>query len=113
MAEAVHDVDLVLDSIDDDHSIRSLRTLRPGGLLVTLRAFGAAAVAREAEALDVRAIRLLVDHDQAGMLALAGLVESGALRPAIAGVFPLSRAAEAHALGDTGRTVGKLVLTVP
>lgn len=113
VTETVRDVDVVLDSIDDDHSIRSLRTLRPGGLLVTLRAFGAADLASAAEALDVRAIRLLVEHDHAGMLALAGLVESGALRPAIAGVFPLSRAAEAHALGDTGRTVGKLVLTVP
>lgn len=113
VAEAVRDVDVVLDSIDDDNSIRSLRTLRPGGLLVTLRAFGAVDLAGEAEALGVRAIRMLVEHDHSGMLALAGLVESGALRPTIARSFPLSAAAEAHALGDTGRTVGKLVLTVP
>ncbi|WP_083863721.1 zinc-binding dehydrogenase [Nocardia exalbida] len=38
---------------------------------------------------------------------------SGALRPTIAASFPLSKAVEAHASGDTGRTVGKLVLTVP
>lgn len=113
VAEAVRDVDVVLDSIDDDNSIRSLRTLRPGGLLVTLRAFGAVDLAGEAEAFGVRAIRMLVEHDHSGMLALADLVESGALRPTIARSFPLSAAAEAHALGDTGRTVGKLVLTVP
>ncbi|MBF6165965.1 NADP-dependent oxidoreductase [Streptomyces gardneri] len=113
VAEAVRDVDVVLDSIDDDNSIRSLRTLRPGGLLVTLRALGPADLAAEADALGVRAVRMLVEHDHAGMRALAGLAESGALRPTLAGSFPLADAAKAHALGDTGRTVGKLVLTVP
>ncbi len=113
IAEAVSAVDVVLDAIDDDNSVRSLRTLRPGGLLVTLRAMGPRDLASEADALGVRAVRMLVEHDHAGMLALAGLVESGALRPTIAGTFPLTEAAKAHALGDTGRTVGKLVLTVP
>ncbi|PXX55641.1 NADPH:quinone reductase-like Zn-dependent oxidoreductase [Nocardia tenerifensis] len=113
VAEAVRDVDTVLDSIDDDNSIRSLRTLRPGGLLVTLRAFGAVDLAAEASKLGVRAIRMLVEDDHAGMRALAELVESGRLRPTIAGSFPLTDVAKAHALGDTGRTVGKLVVTVP
>jgi NADPH:quinone reductase-like Zn-dependent oxidoreductase len=44
--------------------------------------------------------------------AIAELVEAGKLRPAIAGTFPLADAAEVHALGDTGRTTGRLVLTV-
>ncbi|MEU4340673.1 NADP-dependent oxidoreductase [Nocardia sp. NPDC023852] len=113
VAEVVHDVDVVLDSVDDENSIRSLRTLRPGGLLVTLRAFGTVDLAAEANALGVRAVRMLVENDYAGMRALAELVDSGALRPTIAGTFSFSEAAKAHASGDTGRTVGKLVLTVP
>ncbi|MGO4612861.1 NADP-dependent oxidoreductase [Nocardia sp. 2YAB30] len=113
IAEVVRDVDVVLDSVDDENSIRSLRTLRPGGLLVTLRAFGTVDLTAEADALGVRAVRMLVEDDHAGMRALAELVDSGALRPTIAGTFPYSEAAKAHALGDTSRTVGKLVLTVP
>lgn len=113
VAEAVREVDVVLDSIDDDNSIRSLRTLRQGGVLVTLRPMGTGNLAAAADELGVRAIRMLVEDDHAGMVALAELVESGALRPTIAGVFPLAAAAKAHALGDTGRTVGKLVVTVP
>ncbi|GAA1589549.1 NADP-dependent oxidoreductase [Nocardia ninae] len=113
VAEAVRDVDVVLDSIDDDNSLRSLHTLREGGLLVTLRAAGAVDLAAAAREVGVRAIRMLVEHDHAGMRALADLVESGALRPTIAGTFPLTEAAKAHALGDTGRTVGKLVVTLP
>lgn len=46
------------------------------------------------------------------MRAIADLVEKGALCAEIAGTFPLAGAAEAHALGDTGRTTGKLVLVV-
>lgn len=112
-ADAVRDVDVVLDSIDDENSVRSLRTLRPGGLLVSLRAFGTTDLTAEAQRSGVRAVRMLVEHDHAGMTALARLAESGALRPTVAGVFPLAEAAKAHALGETGRTVGKLVLTVP
>ncbi|WP_328403266.1 NADP-dependent oxidoreductase [Nocardia sp. NBC_00403] len=112
-AEAARDVDVVLDSIDDENSLRSLHTLRPGGLLISLRAFGPADLAAEADMLGVRAVRMLVEDDHAGMTALAQLAETGALRPTIAGTFPLADAAKAHALGDTGRTVGKLVLTVP
>jgi NADPH:quinone reductase-like Zn-dependent oxidoreductase len=113
-AETVRDVDVVLDSIDDENSIRSLRTLRPGGgLLVSLRPFGPTDLAAEAEKHGVYAVRMLVEDDHAGMTALADLVETGALRPTIAGAFPLADAAKAHALGETGRTVGKLVLTVP
>ncbi|MFI6953151.1 NADP-dependent oxidoreductase [Nocardia sp. NPDC050408] len=111
--ETVHGVDVVLDSIDDQNSLRSLHTLRPGGLLVSLRAFGAIELATEAKQLGVRAVRMLVQDDHAGMIALAKLAESGALRPAVAGVYPFEEVAKAHALGETSRTVGKLVLTAP
>lgn len=108
--EVVRNVDVVLDSIDDDNSIRALRTLRPGGILVTLRAFGAVDLAAAARPLGVRAVRMLVQADHAGMAAIAELAEHGDLRPTIAGAFPFGDAAKAHELGETGRTVGKLVL---
>ncbi|GAB4585175.1 NADP-dependent oxidoreductase [Nocardia sp. IFM 10818] len=111
-AEAVSDVDVVLDPIDEANAIRSLPTLRPGGVLVTLRPMGVDNLLAAAERLGRRALPLLVEADHAGMAALAELAESGALSPALAGVFPLAEAAKAHAIGDTGRTVGKLVLTV-
>ncbi|WP_019927130.1 NADP-dependent oxidoreductase [Nocardia sp. BMG111209] len=112
-AEVVHDVDVVLDAIDAANAVRSIATLRPGGLVITLRARDDADTLRTAaEQAGKRAETLLVEADHAGMAALTELAESGALRPTIAGVYPLSEAAKAHALGQTGRTVGKLVLTV-
>ncbi|MEV6027889.1 NADP-dependent oxidoreductase [Streptomyces sp. NPDC052036] len=109
-AEAVRDVDVVLDTIGGDYVRRSLRTLRPGGILVTILPTGSRELPLEAEKLGVRATEMLVDADRHGMRAIAGLVEEGRLRATIAGTFPLAEAAKAHEVGDAGRTTGKLVL---
>ncbi|WP_426567680.1 NADP-dependent oxidoreductase [Streptomyces canus] len=110
--EAVKDVDVVLDTIGGSTSTDSLRVLRPGGVVVSILPVGSREFFDEAEALGVRAVRMLVDADRAGMRTIAGMIEAGTLRATIAGTFPLADAAEAHRLGDTGRTTGKLVLTV-
>ncbi|MFE8990975.1 NADP-dependent oxidoreductase [Streptomyces collinus] len=108
--EAVKDADVVLDTIGGDNALRSLRVLRPGGVLVSILPGGSDDLYEEAGRLGVRALRMLVDADRGGMEAIAELVGAGKLRATIAGTFPLAEAAEAHALGDTGRTTGKLVL---
>ncbi|MFD0023111.1 NADP-dependent oxidoreductase [Streptomyces sp. NPDC058382] len=113
VAEAVRDADVVLDSQGSDHAIRSLRSLRRGGILVSLLPDGGTtALADEAARLGVRAEVMLVEDDHAGISAIARLAAEGRLRAEIAGTFELADAAKAHALGDTGRTAGKLVLTV-
>ncbi|MEJ8672337.1 NADP-dependent oxidoreductase [Streptomyces sp. MS1.AVA.1] len=111
-AEAVKDVDVVLDTLGGETSVRSLGVLRPGGVVVSILPVGSDDFYEEAGRLGVRALRMLVDSDRADLRAIADLVDKGQLRAEIAGTFPLADAAEAHALGDTGRTAGKLVLTV-
>ncbi|RNM12240.1 NADP-dependent oxidoreductase [Nocardioides pocheonensis] len=115
VAEAVKDIDVVLDSISMDTAgrARSLAVIRPGGTLVSILP-----VPIEPEELaditerGIRFERLLVEDDRAGMQAIAELVEAGALHAHIEATFPLAEAAKAHALGETGRTTGKIVLTV-
>ncbi len=111
-AEAVRDVDIALDPLGTETALRSIRTLRPGGIVISLLRVDRDLVLTTAQEAGVRAALLLVEADHEGMRALGEMAESGTLRPTIAGVFPLADAAKAHALGDTGRTVGKLVLTV-
>ncbi|MFG3155973.1 NADP-dependent oxidoreductase [Streptomyces sp. NPDC048219] len=112
ITEAVKDVDVVLDTIGGETSLRSLRVLRPGGIVVSILPVGSDDFFEEAERLGVRAVRMLVDADRADMREIAGLVESGRLRATVEKTFPLADAAEAHALGETGRTTGKLVLVI-
>jgi NADPH:quinone reductase-like Zn-dependent oxidoreductase len=110
-AAAVRDADVVLETVGGDYPARSLRTLRPGGILVSLLPV-APEVTAEAARLGVRAEVMLVEADHAGMTAIAGLVAEGRLRPVIAAAFPLADAAKAHELGDAGHVAGKLVLTM-
>jgi NADPH:quinone reductase-like Zn-dependent oxidoreductase len=105
-------MDVVLDSFLGEDRLRSLETLKPGGLLVSILPIDFAEVEARAAGLGVRATGLQVEYDHTGMAGIAALVESGRLRPHVAGTYPLAEAAKAHAEGETGRVTGKLVLTV-
>jgi NADPH:quinone reductase-like Zn-dependent oxidoreductase len=114
-AEALDDVDVVLDTLAGEVRTRSLQVLRAGGLLVSIVSGDPAADAADAKAaaeLGVRLKGLMVEADHAGMRAVARLVEQGALRVHVDATFPLAEAAAAHAHGESGRTTGKIVLVV-
>lgn len=111
-AEVAKIVDVVFDTIGGDTSLRSLRALRPGGILVSILPIGSDDLYREADRLGVRALRMLVDSSRADLGSIAELVEAGRLRATIAETFPLDRIADAHRLGETGRTAGKIVITM-
>lgn len=113
-AEVVRDVDVVLETIGGDYGLRSLRTLRKGGTIVSLVLSDLSPeLHRQAAELGIRSEGMLVEPDHAAMRALAALVEAGRLRVEIAAALPLAEAAKAHELGETNRVTGKIVLTVP
>jgi NADPH:quinone reductase-like Zn-dependent oxidoreductase len=112
LAERVHDVDVVFDLVGPEAAGEALPTLRDGGLLVTAASGAGLGPLRDAAAGRVRVVGILVEPDRAGLESLAALVADGVLRPHVAGTFPLADAARAHEQSETGRTQGKLVLTV-
>ncbi len=109
---AARDVDVVLDTIGGEYGPRSLETLRPGGLLVSIASPEAAYLEKVAEAHGLRAGFTIVEPDHGGLREIAGLVDEGRLRVEVAAVLPLEDAGKAHELGEAGRTRGKLVLRV-
>ncbi|MEU8133511.1 NADP-dependent oxidoreductase [Streptodolium elevatio] len=111
-AEEVRDVDVVVDAIGGEYGPRSLRTLRPGGIVVSLASPAEARLAEQAEPLGLRAAFMAVEADNAGMREVAALAESGRLRPRVDTVLPLEHAAKAHEIAESGRTTGKIVLSV-
>ncbi|GAA4965712.1 NADP-dependent oxidoreductase [Actinoplanes utahensis] len=110
VAEAIEPVDVVLDPIGGENGPRSLRTLRRGGVLVSINSPAEQRLAPQAEELGVRAGFLLVEPDRSGLLALADLVRAGRLRVLVEAEFPLADATKAHELSETGRATGKIVL---
>ncbi|MFD7910000.1 zinc-binding dehydrogenase [Streptomyces sp. NPDC059752] len=100
---------VVLDAVGPAYWSRSLRTLRPGGTLVSIVPPDETFPADRARAAGVRAVFMLVEPDQAALRAVASLVDSGRLRVEVGAVVPLEEASRAHALGEGGRTRGKIV----
>lgn len=110
--DAAGDLDVVIDTIGGETQIRSLHALRPGGVLVSTVPVGSDELFREAGQRDVRAVRMLVDSSDSDLESITELVESGRLRVTVAETFPLDRIADAHRLGETGRTTGKIVISI-
>ncbi|MFF9037608.1 NADP-dependent oxidoreductase [Streptomyces sp. NPDC014892] len=110
--EVAGEVDVVLDTLAGDVRTRSVDVLGKGGTLVSILPLGGEEDAERAAARGARLEKLLVEADHGGMRAIAELVGQGKLRAHVEAVFPLAEAAKAHALGETDRTTGKIVLTV-
>ncbi|HKH42388.1 MAG TPA: NADP-dependent oxidoreductase [Solirubrobacterales bacterium] len=109
--EGVSDVDVVLDLVGtEEYGLRSLETLRAGGLLIAVPGGIKGRVGAAAEEQSKRATGFLVEPDHAGLESLAVLVEEGRLRVMVDETFPLAQAAEAHQRLEDGRARGKIVL---
>lgn len=112
--EATGKVDVVIDLVGsaDDTDVRSVSVTRRGGLVISIPGGVSDNLAAAAGHSGVRTSPLLVEPDAAALTAIAGLVDSGTVRVEVERAFALERAAEAHRLGETNRTRGKLVLDV-
>ncbi|MFC5288251.1 NADP-dependent oxidoreductase [Actinokineospora guangxiensis] len=113
--DVISDVDIVLDlvgDVRDDTSTRSLDVLRPGGLLIAVPGGVSPELRDAAAARGLRTSPFLVEPDGPALAAIGGLIDSGAVSVEVQEVLPLAEAAAAHTLGETGRTKGKIVLSV-
>jgi NADPH:quinone reductase-like Zn-dependent oxidoreductase len=108
--DAVHDVDVVLDTVGGEVTAHSWSALKPGGILVTV--VGSA----DADVAAKRGVRTeAVGHPAETspyLDKLAALVASGALKPEIQQVFPLDQAVEAQTASETGHGRGRILLRV-
>jgi NADPH:quinone reductase-like Zn-dependent oxidoreductase len=109
-AAVARDVDAVLESVGGDYADRSLRTLRPGGLLVTIVERTNAQLAARVKAAGRRFAGIIVEPDSPGLEKLAEWVDSGRLRVHVDETFPMTAVARAHRRLE-GSVKGKLVLT--
>ncbi|MFD4481665.1 NADP-dependent oxidoreductase [Streptomyces sp. NPDC058471] len=111
-AEAVRNIDVVLDTIGGDAVERSLEVLRPGGHLVTAVAEGDSKLIAKYEAAGMRFSGIAVDPDPVALRGLVELVEQGRIRVHVQESFLFERVADAHRLLEGGHLQGKLVLTL-
>jgi NADPH:quinone reductase-like Zn-dependent oxidoreductase len=99
--------DVILDLVQSRATVaQSYAAIRPGGLVVQIPS-------PPRDVPDgVRVANHLVHPDGARLRELAALIDAGHLQVEVEDVLPLAQAAQAHRRLETGRTRGKLVLSV-
>ncbi|HEY2216054.1 MAG TPA: NADP-dependent oxidoreductase [Solirubrobacteraceae bacterium] len=107
VADAVGDVDVVVDTVGGATTETLVPTLRAGGVIVVI-----ANAPPEAEAAErgARAELLSMSVNQQQLVDVAELVATGEVKPKIAQTFPLDEVVKAHELSEAGHTRGKLIL---
>ncbi|MFJ6654234.1 NADP-dependent oxidoreductase [Microbacterium sp. NPDC091313] len=113
--EVVAPVDVVIDlvgNVHDDTGSRSLRALRPGGLLVEVPTGSWPGFEEAAAEAGIRATGYKVVPDGGTLATIARLLDSRAVQVYIDSVHDLADAGTAHARLEDGHTRGKIVLRV-
>lgn len=112
--EKVRDADVVLDAVyGEEHLLRSLEAVKPGGRLISLLTFfDTAPVTEKVKQKQVFAYRLLVASSGDDMKSLAALLENGSIRSYVTGTYSFEHLPEAHEQIAGRRTRGKIVITL-
>ncbi|HEX9639259.1 MAG TPA: alcohol dehydrogenase catalytic domain-containing protein [Acidobacteriota bacterium] len=107
-------VDVALEIVGSLTFQDTLRSLAPGGRLVVIGNLQTASVDLNPGLVIVKELEILGAYatTQSELEEALGLVESGAVRPWISDVLPLTEAARAHALLEDRAITGRLVLGV-
>ncbi len=113
--DVIGGIDVVIDLIGNVHDstgTRSLRVLRPDGLIINAPTGSWPEFSAEATAAGVRGSGFKVAADGSTLAAISRLLDSGEIRVHLDEVFPLERIAEAEMKLRAGHTRGKIVLSV-
>lgn len=104
--------DFVLDGVGGDTIDKSLLVTKPGGTVISIPTGLNEAVTEKAKAKGVNGYFILVKSDGDDMQQIAALLEKGILKAHVSKTFPFAEMAEAHRQVESGRTVGKVIVTL-
>jgi NADPH:quinone reductase-like Zn-dependent oxidoreductase len=109
----VADVDFVLDTIAGDIISRSVDITRKGGIIVTITSGSIAeADLEKANSKGVDLSFIMVKSSGKDMKVLADLLQSETLKSHVSKIFTFEEMRKAHLQLETGRTVGKIVVSI-
>jgi NADPH:quinone reductase-like Zn-dependent oxidoreductase len=108
----LHNIDFVLDAIGGDTIDKSLDVIKPGGTLISIPSGLNEAVVEKAKMRGINGYFILVKSDGDDMNAIAAWLGKGILKSHVDKVFPFEKIGDAHLAVETGRTKGKVVVTI-
>lgn len=112
LADATHDIDFVFDSLGPDNIIKSLPVIKNGGKVMSIVTQFNGDLAAQLAAKNVTGKFLLVQSNGSDMDNLAKLLDTGKLKSHVSKSFTLDQMADAHQQIESGKTTGKIVVTI-
>jgi NADPH:quinone reductase-like Zn-dependent oxidoreductase len=111
--EVLSDIDFVFDMFNGDILYNSVKVVREGGAIVSIPTGGFSDdIMNFAKKQNVNVSNLLVQSNGKDMNTLKEMLENGILKPHVSKTIPFSSMAQAHLQLESGRTVGKVVVTL-
>ncbi len=110
--EVVRNVDVVLDSLGEENCLKSLKTLKPGGRLISIVGGAKEAVEAQAKERKITTLNYLVHSSGKDLEQLTDLLRDGRLKVHISHTFAFDEMPEAHRQIETHKTRGKIVVNV-
>ncbi len=104
---AIPPCDVVLDTLGGEAHRRSMKMLKPGGVLVAL---AAAPIPRGQRRADARVVMAQVRPTRARLEQLFRWATSGVLRPQVTHSYKPEEASKAYAISESGHARGKMVI---
>ena len=111
--EILTDIDFVLDMFNGDILLNSIKITKNGGTIISLpTADFSDEVLKLAKERNVDVSFTVVQSNGDDMNTLKNMLESGALKPHISKTFAFEKMGDAHLQLESGRTVGKVIVTM-
>lgn len=111
--EILSDLDFVFDMFNGDILLKSIKIVKPGGTIMSIPTSDFSNEILElAKEYKVNITNLLVQSNAKDMNTIKELLESGALKSHVSTTFSFEDMKKAHEQLESGRTVGKVVVTI-
>jgi NADPH:quinone reductase-like Zn-dependent oxidoreductase len=111
--EVLHDLDFVVESIGGANFQKSVKVLKPFGTIVALNSGYTNEDEQKAKEKQLHACYFMaVYSSKKDMAIIASFLERGIIKPHVSHVFDFDEMAQAHLQIETGRTIGKVVVTL-
>ncbi|WP_163410744.1 NADP-dependent oxidoreductase [Flavobacterium ajazii] len=112
LEEKIKEVDFVLDTLGADNILRSLPLIKNEGKLITILHGIDDNITEKANSKNIDVSFHLVEPNNAHINAIAGLLQNKTVKPHISHNFSFEQMPDAHKQQETGRTVGKIAISV-